>query len=325
MKKNKTPRPNPSEVGTDTPAVTPAVIMNQTDSPKIRLENITYYYGKGTPFEVKALDSVSLDIHGGKLTGIIGHTGSGKSTLVQLLNGLSRAGEGRVLLDGEDIWARPKEIGKIRYRVGLVMQYPEYHLFEETVFADIAYGPRNMKLSEEEVKERGYKAAAFAGGSPDLREKSPFDLSGGQKRRVAIAGIMAMEPEVLVLDEPAAGLDPQGRHPIFQGIREYNRNTGCTVLIVSHSMEDMAQYCDDVVVMAHAKVLMAGDRDHVFDRADELEAVGLDIPQVTKLCQLLRRGGMPIPAGLYTVGAAEDALVQLFSEAKKEKKGGKRL
>ena len=325
MKKNKTPRPNPSAVGTDTPAVTPAVIMNQTDSPKIRLENITYYYGKGTPFEVKALDSVSLDIHGGKLTGIIGHTGSGKSTLVQLLNGLSRAGEGRVLLDGEDIWARPKEIGKIRYRVGLVMQYPEYQLFEETVFADIAYGPRNMKLSEEEVKERVYKAAAFAGVSPDLMEKSPFDLSGGQKRRVAIAGIMAMEPEVLVLDEPAAGLDPQGRHTIFQGIREYNRNTGCTVLIVSHSMEDMAQYCDDVVVMAHAKVLMAGDRDHVFDRADELEAVGLDIPQVTKLCQLLRRGGMPIPAGLYTVGAAEDALVQLFSEAKKEKKGGNRL
>ena len=325
MKKNKTPRPNPSAVGTDTPAVTPAVIMNQTDSPKIRLENITYYYGKGTPFEVKALDSVSLDIHGGKLTGIIGHTGSGKSTLVQLLNGLSRAGEGRVLLDGKDIWARPKEIGKIRYRVGLVMQYPEYQLFEETVFADIAYGPRNMKLSEEEVKERVYKAAAFAGVSPDLMEKSPFDLSGGQKRRVAIAGIMAMEPEVLVLDEPAAGLDPQGRHTIFQGIREYNRNTGCTVLIVSHSMEDMAQYCDDVVVMAHAKVLMAGDRDHVFDRADELEAVGLDIPQVTKLCQLLRRGGMPIPAGLYTVGAAEDALVQLFSEAKKEKKGGNRL
>ena len=325
MKKTKTPRPNPSAVGTDTPAGTPAVIMNQTDHPKIRLENITYYYGKGTPFEVKALDNVSVDIHGGKLTGIIGHTGSGKSTLVQLLNGLSRAGEGRVLLDGEDIWAKPKEIGKIRYRVGLVMQYPEYQLFEETVYADIAYGPRNMELSEEEVKERVYKAAAFAGVSTDLMDKSPFDLSGGQKRRVAIAGIMAMEPEVLVLDEPAAGLDPQGRHTIFQGIREYNRNTGCTVLIVSHSMEDMAQYCDDVVVMAHSKVLMAGDRDHIFERAEELEAVGLDIPQVTKLCQLLRRGGMPIPAGLYTVGAAEDVLVQIFSEAKEKRKGGNRL
>ena len=325
MKKNKKLRPNPSEVGTETPAGTPAVIMNQTDHPKIRLENITYYYGKGTPFEVKALDAVSLDIHAGKLTGIIGHTGSGKSTLVQLLNGLARAGEGRVLLDGEDIWARPKEIGKIRYRVGLVMQYPEYQLFEETVFADIAYGPRNMGLSEEEIRERVAESAAFAGVDPTIMEKSPFDLSGGQKRRVAIAGIMAMRPEVLVLDEPAAGLDPQGRHVIFQGIRDYNRNTGCTVIIVSHSMEDMAQYCDDVVVMAHSKALMAGDRDYIFSRADELEAVGLDIPQVTKLCQLLRREGMPVPAGLYTVSAAEEILVNLFSEAKERKKGGNRL
>ena len=312
MKKNKKIRPNPSEVGTEAGTAPSVPIMNQTDSPKIRLENITYYYGKGTPFEVKALDSVSLDIHGGKLTGIIGHTGSGKSTLVQLLNGLSRAGDGRVLLDGQDIWAKPKDNGKIRNRVGLVMQYPEYQLFEETVFADIAYGPRNMKLSEEEVKERVYKAAAFAGVSPDLMEKSPFDLSGGQKRRVAIAGIMAMEPEVLVLDEPAAGLDPQGRHTIFQGIREYNRNTGCTVLIVSHSMEDMAQYCDDVVVMARAKVLMAGDRDHVFSRADELEAVGLDIPQITRLSLMLEKEGITFPESLYTVNYAVSAFKALF-------------
>lgn len=323
MKKRKIPAPPPCEAGTDTTAA-PAVILNPAEHPKLRLENINYYYGKGTPFEVKALDNVSLDIHPGKLTGIIGHTGSGKSTLVQLLNGLTRPSGGRVLLDGEDIWANPKEIGKIRYRVGLVMQYPEYQLFEETVYADIAYGPRNMGLSEEEIKERVYKAAAFAGVNTDRMEKSPFDLSGGQKRRVAIAGIMAMEPEVLVLDEPAAGLDPQGRHTIFQGLREYNRNTGCTVIIVSHSMEDMAQYCDDVVVMAHARVLMAGDRDHIFARADELEAVGLDIPQVTRLCQLLRRGGMPMPAGLYTVGAAQDALMSLFTEAM-EKKGGMRL
>ena len=324
MKKNKSLRPNPSSVGTEAAFPMAAPIMNQTENPKIRLENITYYYGKGTPFEVKALDSVSLDIHAGKLTGIIGHTGSGKSTLVQLLNGLSRAGEGRVLLDGEDIWAKPREIGKVRYRVGLVMQYPEYQLFEETVFADIAFGPRNMGLTEEEVRERVYESAAFAGVDPTLMEKSPFDLSGGQKRRVAIAGIMAMRPEVLVLDEPAAGLDPQGRHIIFSGLRDYNRRTGCTVLIVSHSMEDMAQYCDDVVVMARSKVLMAGDRDYIFGRADELEAVGLDIPQVTKLCQLLRKEGMPMPAGLYTVSAAQDALVQLFSEAKEKKKGGNR-
>ena len=321
MKKKKIDRQASAEILTET-ATAQAEILNETKDPKLRLENINYYYGKGTPFEVKALDGVSLDIHRGKLTGIIGHTGSGKSTLVQLLNGLSRPGEGRVLLDGEDIWAKPKEIGRIRYRVGLVMQYPEYQLFEETVFADIAYGPRNMGLSEEEIKDRVHKAAAFAGVNIDLLDKSPFDLSGGQKRRVAIAGIMAMEPEVLVLDEPAAGLDPQGRHTIFRGIREYNRQTGCTVIIVSHSMEDMAQYCDDVVVMAHAKVLMAGDRDYVFSRADELEAVGLDIPQVTKLCQLLHRGGMPMPTGLYTVDAARETLVRLFAEAK-EKKGGR--
>ena len=176
-----------------------------------------------------------------------------------------------------------------------------------------------MKLSEEEIRERVAEAAAFTGIDEDIMEKSPFDLSGGQKRRVAIAGIMAMRPEVLVLDEPAAGLDPGGRHTIFQGIREYNRLTGCTVIIVSHSMEDMAQYCDDVVVMAHSKVLMAGSRDQVFARADELEAVGLDIPQITKLMLLLRDGGMPVPAGLYTPAAAEEALVDIFNAAKQER------
>ena len=296
-----------------------APILNETENPKIRLEDITFIYGKNSPFEVRALDGVSLDIHAGKLTGIIGHTGSGKSTLIQLFNGLTRADHGRVLLDGRNIWEHPKEIGKIRYRVGLVMQYPEYQLFEETVYADIAYGPRNMKLSEEEIRERVAEAAAFTGIDEDIMEKSPFDLSGGQKRRVAIAGIMAMRPEVLVLDEPAAGLDPGGRHTIFQGIREYNRLTGCTVIIVSHSMEDMAQYCDDVVVMAHSKVLMAGSRDQVFARADELEAVGLDIPQITKLMLLLRDGGMPVPAGLYTPAAAEEALVDIFNAAKQER------
>ena len=321
QKKNKKNRLNLQAVGTDTGTATSAPIMNQTENPKLRLENITYIYGKNSPFEVRALDGVSLDIHAGKLTGIIGHTGSGKSTLIQLLNGLTRAESGRVLLDGEDIWARPKDIGKVRFRVGMVMQYPEYQLFEETVAADIAFGPRNMKLPEEEIRERVAESAAFAGVDPALMDKSPFDLSGGQKRRVAIAGIMAMRPEVLVLDEPAAGLDPQGRHVIFQGIREYNRRTGCTVIIVSHSMEDMAQYCDDVVVMAHAKVLMAGDRNEIFARADELEAVGLDIPQINKLCLLLREGGMPMPAGLYTTEAAEDALMAIFSAAKNGREG----
>lgn len=278
----------------------------------LRLEHITYRYSAGTPFEVKALDDVTLDIRRGRITGLIGHTGSGKSTLVQLLNGLTRPEAGRVLLDGQDIWQDPKQIGKVRFRVGLVMQYPEYQLFEETVWADIAFGPRNMQLSGEEIAERVDEAAAFAGVDPSLMDKSPFDLSGGQKRRVAIAGIMAMRPEVLVLDEPAAGLDPQGRRDIFGGIRAYNRETGSTVVIVSHSMEDMAQYCDDVAVMAHARLLMTGTRDEVFARADELEAVGLDIPVITKLSSLLRQGGMPLAPGLYTLEAAEAALAQVF-------------
>lgn len=290
----------------------------------LRLEHITYRYSAWTPFEVKALDDVTLDIRRGRITGLIGHTGSGKSTLVQLLNGLTRPEAGRVLLDGQDIWQDPKQIGKVRFRVGLVMQYPEYQLFEETVRADIAFGPRNMQLSGEEIAERVDEAAAFAGVDPSLMDKSPFDLSGGQKRRVAIAGIMAMRPEVLVLDEPAAGLDPQGRRDIFGGIRAYNRKTGSTVVIVSHSMEDMAQYCDDVAVMAHARLLMTGTRDEVFARADELEAVGLDIPVITKLSALLRQGGMPLDPGLYTLEAAEAALAQVFGLPADREGGRKR-
>ena len=290
----------------------------------LRLEHITYRYSAGTPFEVKALDDVTLDIRRGRITGLIGHTGSGKSTLVQLLNGLTRPEAGRVLLDGQDIWQDPKQIGKVRFRVGLVMQYPEYQLFEETVRADIAFGPRNMQLFGEEIAERVDEAAAFAGVDPSLMDKSPFDLSGGQKRRVAIAGIMAMRPEVLVLDEPAAGLDPQGRRNIFGGIRAYNRETGSTVVIVSHSMEDMAQYCDDVAVMAHARLLMTGTRDEVFARADELEAVGLDIPVITKLSALLRQGGMPLDPGLYTLEAAEAALAQVFGLPADREGGRKR-
>lgn len=296
----------------------------QGEDVMLRLEHITYRYSAGTPFEVKALDDVTLDIRRGRITGLIGHTGSGKSTLVQLLNGLTRPEAGRVLLDGQDIWQDPKQIGKVRFRVGLVMQYPEYQLFEETVRADIAFGPSNMQLSGEEIAERVDEAAAFAGVDPSLMDKSPFDLSGGQKRRVAIAGIMAMRPEVLVLDEPAAGLDPQGRRDIFGGIRAYNRETGSTVVIVSHSMEDMAQYCDDVAVMAHARLLMTGTRDEVFARADELEAVGLDIPVITKLSALLRQGGMPLDPGLYTLEAAEAALAQVFGLPADREGGRKR-
>lgn len=286
--------------------------LNPMEQPKLRIEGVSFYYGKGLPFETRALDNVSLDIRAGGITGIIGHTGSGKSTLVQLFNGLARPDEGRILLDGEDIWKEPKKIGRIRFRVGLVMQYPEYQLFDETVASDIAFGPKNMKLSPDEVQARVARAVDFVGLEKELLSQSPFDLSGGQKRRAAIAGVMAMEPEVLVLDEPAAGLDPKGRKSIFEGIREYNRKTGCTVIIVSHSMEDMAAYCDDVVVMAHAKCLMAGTRDDVFARADELTEVGLDVPQITKIAALLHKAGLPVEPGSYTVEAVERALTSAF-------------
>lgn len=282
----------------------------------LTLEHISYLYSAGTPFEMKALDDVSLTIRGGTVTGLIGHTGSGKSTLVQLLNGLNRPTEGRVLIDGEDIWARPKEIAKLRYRVGLVMQYPEYQLFEETVRADIAYGPKNMGLPESEIAERVTEAADFAGIPRSMLDKSPFDLSGGQKRRAAIAGIMAMRPEVLVLDEPAAGLDPQGRDEILGGIRAYREKSDSTVVIVSHSMEDMARWCDEIIVMAHARLLMQGTCDEVFSHPEELAAVGLDVPQITHLAQLLRSRGMPMPESVYTVDQAVAALKKLMGGAK---------
>ena len=275
----------------------------------VTLEHVSYIYEQGTPFEVKALDDVSLTIREGSITGIIGHTGSGKSTMVQLFNGLEKPHSGKILLDGADIWEKPKHMRDIRFRVGLVMQYPEYQLFEESVRADIAFGPRNMGLSEEEIAARVIEAAALVGLEPADLDKSPFDLSGGQKRRAAIAGVMAMRPEVLVLDEPAAGLDPRGRDVILHAIRNYATHTGATVIIVSHSMEDMASYCDDIVVMSHAKVFLAGTRDEVFARARELESVGLDVPQITHLAWELARRGMPLAGGIYTVEAALDALL----------------
>ena len=208
---------------------------------KITVENVSYVYSPKTPFEMKALQNVSVNIESNRITGIIGHTGSGKSTLVQMFNGITKPTEGRILLDGNDIWEHPKEIGKVRFKVGLVMQYPEYQLFEETVRADIAFGPKNMGLDDEEIKKRVLESAEFVGLDLSLLDKSPFDLSGGQKRRAAIAGVMAMRPEVLVLDEPAAGLDPIGRTSIFGGIKKYASATGAAVIIVSHSMEDMAK------------------------------------------------------------------------------------
>lgn len=280
----------------------------------VTLDHISYTYGKGTPFEVKALDDVSLTIRESAVTGIIGHTGSGKSTMVQLFNGLEKPESGKVLLDGEDIWAKPKEIRRVRFRVGLVMQYPEYQLFEETVRKDIAFGPRNMGLSEKEIDERVKEAAELVELDESFLSASPFDLSGGQKRRAAIAGVMAMRPEVLVLDEPAAGLDPRGRDTILHAVRRYGQKSGATVIIVSHSMEDMAIYCDDIVVMSQAKVFLSGSRDEVFSHASELASVGLDVPQITRLALLLQEKGVALPNGIYTVPAALSALLPLFSE-----------
>ena len=278
----------------------------------VTLEHVSYVYEPGTPFEVKALDDVSLTVRDGSVTGIIGHTGSGKSTMVQLFNGLEKPNSGRILLDGKDIWENPKKMREIRFRVGLVMQYPEYQLFEESVRADIAFGPRNMGLSEREIAERVAEAAALVGLDESDLDKSPFDLSGGQKRRAAIAGIMAMRPEVLVLDEPAAGLDPRGRDVILGAVRDYGRTTGATVIIVSHSMEDMASYCDDIVVMARAKVFLQGTRDEVFAHATELESVGLDVPQITHFALRLAERGVALPQGIYTVQSALEALLPLF-------------
>ncbi len=281
---------------------------------KIQLDQVSYTYSPGTPYEIKALDDVSVGIEEGKITGIIGHTGSGKSTLVQLLNGLEKPMAGRILLDGTDIWEKPREIGMVRFRVGLVMQYPEYQLFEETIRRDIAFGPRNMGLDEEEIATRVDMAADFVGLDKALLDKSPFDLSGGQKRRAAIAGIIAMKPEVLVLDEPAAGLDPMGRDGIFEGILRYRRETGATVVIVSHSMEDMARLCDELIVMAHAKVVMKGSCADVFSRSEELERIGLTVPQITKLVAELRRRGIPVEGSLYTVASAAAALAPIMKK-----------
>ena len=278
----------------------------------LKLENVSYVYSKGTPFEKVALNNVSVAFERGKITGLIGHTGSGKSTLVNLLNGLYKPTEGRVLLDGEDIWAKPKEIAKVRYRVGLVMQYPEYQLFEETIYKDIAYGPKNMGLSDDEIRQRVLEAADFVGLDRELLDKSPFDLSGGQKRRAAIAGIIAMRPELLILDEPAAGLDPRGRDAIFNNIVEYQKKSGSTVLIVSHSMEDMARLCDNLIVMADGKIMTFGDRSSVFSQAEALRGVGLDVPQITNLMIKLKERGFDVDSSAYTVSDAYENLKKLL-------------
>ncbi len=282
---------------------------------KLTLSNVSYTYGKNTPFEKEALRDLTLSFKKGRVTGLIGHTGSGKSTLVQLLNGLLRPTSGDVLLDGESIFLnKKKEIPNLRFRVGLVMQYPEYQLFDETVRGDIAYGPRNMKLSEEEIDARVREAAAFVSLDPELLDRSPFDLSGGQKRRAAIAGVLAMRPEVLILDEPAAGLDPRGKREILGGLRSYLESTDTTVILVSHSMEDMAAYCQDIAVMANGTLFRYGTVDEVFADADSLLSVGLDIPAVARITAALRKKGLPLDGALYTVDGAADAILRLLRE-----------
>ena len=274
----------------------------------IELKDVGFVYGKKSPYEIHALQNVNLSIEECRITGIIGHTGSGKSTLVQMFNGLIRPNTGKVLVNGKDIWEKPKEISKVRCAVGMVMQYPEYQLFADTVWEDIAYGPRNMKLSEEDVKERVERSAYFCGISKETLGKSPFDLSGGQKRRVALAGVMAMDPEVLVLDEPAAGLDPRGRREILGGIKEYREKSGKTVVIVSHSMEDMAMYCDTIAVMSHGKLIMHGSCKEVFSQREALTEAGLDVPEITNVVYALQENGIDIPKSIYTVDGALDAI-----------------
>ncbi len=269
--------------------------------PIIRVENLVHTYGEGTPFCRSAVDGISLDIYPGEFLGVIGHTGSGKSTLIQHLNGLLKPTAGRVLFHGKDIWEDTKKIREVRFRVGLVFQYPEYQLFEETVRKDISFGPKNMGLDEAEITRRVERAAAFAGLAPELLDQSPFDLSGGQKRRVAIAGVIAMEPEVLILDEPSAGLDPAGRSSLLQNIRDYHRSTGGTVVLVSHSMDEIAENVDRIAVLSDAGVVMSGTPQEVFSRSEELEAVGLTVPQVTKVAMELRRRGVAVDASVYTV------------------------
>ena len=268
---------------------------------QIELENVSFTYGGDTSYEKKALDGVSVTFRSGIITGLIGHTGSGKSTLVQLLNGLLKPQSGRVLLDGKDIWADPKRIRNVRFKVGLVMQYPEYQLFDETVRSDIAFGPRNMGMTPEETEAAVEEAARFTGLDRSLLDKSPFDLSGGQKRRAALAGVIAMHPGVLVLDEPAAGLDPGGLREILGRIREFCDSSGTTVIIVSHSMEDMAMYCDCVTVMSDGYIAFSGTPAQVFSRSEELFSLGLDVPQITRVAAALERRGIDIGRDIYTV------------------------
>ena len=279
-------------------------------APILQVKNLDHIYSIGTPFEHQALKDVSFQVERGEFIGVIGHTGSGKSTLMQQLNGLLKPTSGQVLLDGVDIWSDKKLTRQARFRVGLVFQYPEYQLFEETVYKDIAFGPKNMGLSKEEIDRRVRAAADFVGLTEAQLEVSPFDLSGGQKRRVAIAGVIAMEPEVLILDEPTAGLDPEGRAEILANIERYRKEMNATIMMVSHSMEDVARMTDRLLVLCGSRIAMEGTPSEVFARAEELVEMGLSIPQVTQVFLHLKKMGLDI-GSVYTIEQAVEALKKL--------------
>ena len=279
--------------------------------PILQVKDLTHTYGAGTPFQRSAVEHMSFDVNEGEFLGIIGHTGSGKSTLIQHLNGLLQPTAGEILLRGKNIWAEPKKIREVRFKVGLVFQYPEYQLFEETVYKDIAFGPANQGKTGDELDYAVREAAKLVGIRDDQLEKSPFELSGGQKRRVALAGVLAMEPEVLVLDEPTAGLDPAGRENLMANIRDYHRNKGKTIILVSHSMDEIAQNVDRILVLKSAHVLMQGTPAEVFARGEELLSAGLDVPQITRIAMELKRRGVDIDPAVYTVEALERQLLAL--------------
>ena len=279
--------------------------------PILQIKNLTHTYGVGTPFQRSAVENMTFDVYEGEFLGIIGHTGSGKSTLIQHLNGLLKPTSGQILLNGRDIWAEPKKIRNVRFKVGLVFQYPEYQLFEETVYKDIAFGPKNMGKTGEELDRCVREAARLAGVRDEHLEKSPFELSGGQKRRVALAGVLAMEPDVLVLDEPTAGLDPAGRENLMANIRDYHRNKQKTIILVSHSMDEIAQNVDRIVVLKSSQVLMSGAPAEVFARGNELLSAGLDVPQITRVAMALKERGLDIDPAVYTVQALEQQLLAL--------------
>lgn len=275
-------------------------------------KKLNYLYSKGTSSEIHAIRDINVQIEKGELVGIIGHTGSGKSTLIQHFNGLLKGTSGVVELDGKDIWADKSKIRNVRFRVGVCFQYPEYQLFEETVYKDIAFGPKNMKLSDEEIDRRVKESLSFVGLSQSYMEKSPFDLSGGEKRRVAIAGVMAMKPEVLILDEPCAGLDPKGRETILQMIMDYREKTGSTVLVVSHSMEDISKISSKVLVMNDSHLAYYDTVDGVFSHSAELKEMGLNIPQLTELFLKLKAKGYDVSTDVYTMEKAENELLKLL-------------